>query len=116
MKKIEEMSNRELMEELVADKRRQQTLEVVLIAVVLAAAIFVGIKVNAYIQEINNFISTADQALQQVSSYTAMFDSLGEVSEKVNDLADAFDPDTFEQIKSMMNRINTLLDVLHIGG
>ena len=116
MKKIEDMSERELLEELVADKRRQQILDLVTIAVVLCAAIFIGVRVQQYMQQINGFINSVNQVMDQVNGYTEVFDSLGEVSQKVNDLTEVIDAESFEQMKEIMKRVNSLLDALHIGG
>lgn len=104
-KPIEEMSDHEMLVELLREKRRAETLRYVKISVYAAIIITIGIlcaiylpPIIAYFRKLNETVQQIQQAMQQVQSATDSVrdtvagigesgaDALREASEKLNEL------------------------------
>ena len=80
MNRIEEMSDRELLEELLKEKRRNQIIRCIELAILIAAVVFIYIEAQKYIPMIKDFVERSNGTI----------DKLKEMIVKLNDLMKIF--------------------------
>ncbi len=106
MKDINEMSDHELLMELVVDKRRRDKLRYVKIAfygIICLFIVYLGFK---YVPKIKELV---DSYKQIAAKYDALADELQGTSGKINELASQFSDGTIEKMKSLVGTLSDFL-------
>ena len=101
MNKIEEMSDRELLVELLKEKRRNQVLRYIGLAILLAAVVYVYVQVTKYIPMIKDFVDRSNKLMSE----------LDETSNQINGMIDSLNDGTIEKLKEMIDKLNELMKI-----
>ncbi len=101
MKKIEEMSDRELLEELLKEKRKNQILRYIGCAILLAVAIFIYVEAMKYIPMIRDFVDRSNKLMAE----------LEETSNQINGMVDSLNDGTIEKLKEMIDKLSELMNI-----
>jgi predicted PurR-regulated permease PerM len=104
VKNLENMSDRELLEELVKEKRRNDILRYVSYAFYAIIMILILVMYFKYAPIIKQMIEDYNQIVKTVNDFSSSIqkitDSINpETFEKINQISESFDPATFEKIK-----------------
>ena len=104
VKNLENMSDRELLEELVKEKRRNDILRYVSYAFYAIIMILILVMYFKYAPIIKQMIEDYNQIVKTVNDFSSSIqkitDSIDpETFEKINQISESFDPATFEKIK-----------------
>ena len=104
VKNLENMSDRELLEELVKEKRRNDILRYVSYAFYAIVMIFILVLYFKYAPIIKQMIEDYNQIVKTVNDFSASIEQITnsidpKTFEKINEISESFDPSTFEKIK-----------------
>lgn len=104
VKNLENMSDRELLEELVKEKRRNDILRYVSYAFYAIVMIFILVLYFKYAPIIKQMIEDYNQIVKTVNDFSTSIQQITnsinpETFEKINAISESFDPSTFEKIK-----------------
>ncbi len=93
MNSIEEMSDRELLEELLKEKRRNQ----------IATVIFIYVQAMKYIPMIKDFVERSNKLMAE----------LEETGNQINGLVDSLNDGTIDKLKEMIVKLNDLMKIFN---
>ena len=106
MKKTDEMSDRQLLEELVTKNRRREAFTLAAVVVLFVFLLIVVLKVNRELSKIDAFINACSLLLNEAENANV----------NINELLSLFDEETLIQLKETIEAFNKLLGGFHIGG
>ena len=103
MNRIEEMSDRELLEELLKEKRRNQIIRCIKLAVLIAAALFIYVEAMKYIPMIKDFVDRSNKLMAE----------LEETGNQINGLVDSLNDGTIDKLKEIIDKLNDVMKIFH---
>ncbi len=103
MKKIEEMNDRELLEELLKEKRRNQVIRYIELAVLIAAAVFVYVQASKYVPMIKDFADRSNKLMTE----------LEKTSSEIDGMIDSLNDGTIDKMKEMIDKLDSLLKIFN---
>ncbi len=104
MKKIEEMSDREILEELLKDKRRNDIISYIRLGILAVVIIAIIIIANTYVPKIIEFSNRLNSLLGELETTGNM----------VQEIAENIDVETIDSLKDMIAKIQGLLNMFGI--
>lgn len=96
MKKIEEMSDRELLEELVREKRFNDVAQWIAVGLVVALLVFIYIQIGKYAPLFSDLINRANQLMSDLEN----------TSSQVNELVASVNDGSIEKLKNIIDQLN----------
>lgn len=103
MNSIEEMSDRELLEELLKEKRRNQIIRYIELSILIATVIFIYVQAMKYIPMIKDFIDRSNKLMAE----------LEETGNQINGLVDSLNDGTIDKLKEMIVKLNDLMKIFN---
>ena len=99
LKNIEEMSDHEILMELIKEKRRNDILRYINYGLVAIVSVFVAVECSIYIPKIMAFMDKYNQVL----------DTLNETSASIKRISDSISTDTIDAFNNLVSGISDLL-------
>ncbi len=96
MKKIEEMSDRELLEELVKEKRINDLVQWIAIGLVVALLIFIYVQIQKYMPILTDLVNRSNQLMSDLEN----------TSSQINELIASVDDGSIEKLKNIIDQLN----------
>ena len=99
MKRIEEMSDHELLMELIEDKRRNDKIRFIIYAVFATLAVLIIGVMLVYIPRM----------IQFMNQYKALMEDLENATNSIKDLKDSLDFDSLSGVQDMISKVQEIL-------
>ena len=113
MKKIEEMSDHELLMELVAEKRRNDKLRFVRYGIYALIAVFVIAVGMMWYPKIKTMVGQYNELMngyhELMDGYQDLMGRLAGMDERISDFMGTFETDFGGKLKDLMEKINALM-------
>ena len=109
--KIEEMTDRQLLEELVKDKRKNEILGYIEIALLVIALIMIGIVIYKYVPLIRESLAQAKQLMSDLDAARKQIDDLvaslnDGTMEELKQVIETLNDGSLEEMKQLIERMN----------
>ena len=116
MKNIEEMSDRELLEELVAAKRRDQIIEYIKWGVIAVFIISIYAMIARYIPQIKAFLDASNTLINDLEATNQQInDVMGQLNdgslEQLKELLNSMNDGSIDKLKELIEKLNSILGV-----
>ena len=118
MRNIEEMSDHEILVELLKEKRRNEIERYVryvvtgalVLGLIIMGAIYIP-KIIAFTERLKNLMTEAQIMADSISSFTK---EMGDFTGRIDEFTGSFDPDLFKKLDNITNEIQMLFNIFGV--